>query len=124
MQELDFCSGYLMEQMSSVMGSGGEAAASKEPIIAILSKLLNRVFKGKTKDECRAISADYKIFISEEEKKVYGSSLASSYNKPSISKGWVLNYWSFCPGIALVELKSMGVRSVILTSGKSMHALL
>jgi regulator of telomere elongation helicase 1 len=29
----------------------------------------------------------------------------------------VLSYWCFCPGVAMEQLRALGVRSIILTSG-------
>jgi hypothetical protein len=36
----------------------------------------------------------------------------------TVTKKRVINYWCFSPGIAMEELKALGVRSIILTSGE------
>jgi hypothetical protein len=87
------------------------------------------VFRGRTLQESAAAVVDYKVFICEEDVPKKGSGFGSSGHKsangvwvaggntPSSKKKRVLNFWAFSPGIALEDLKKLGVRSIILTSG-------
>lgn len=94
------------------------------------------MFRGKTLSESVTAVSDYKVFICEEEnvkKPSYGERagggdrgyqmpagvhVSSSYqNSNAQKKKRVLNFWAFSPGIAMEDLKSLGVRTVILTSG-------
>lgn len=70
--------------------------------------------------ECFDNASFYKVFLSEEQQK------RPSYPKnasPNVSasimtgKKRVLNYWCFSTGLAVEEIKKLGVRSIILTSG-------
>jgi hypothetical protein len=77
--------------------------------------------------------ADYKVFIAQDLEKGgkndgfkgsssnsrYGSSGGGSQVGQKGAKKWTLNYWGFSPGIALQELVGLGVRSVLLASGRS-----
>ena len=104
-----------------------------------LGSALNRVFRGKTLQESSGLVGDYKVFICEEEinnKKNYTPGNGGKNSSSSSSNGvWVnggtnqnqngngnikkriFNFWAFSPGIAMEDLKKLGVRTIILTSG-------
>lgn len=102
------------------LGGGGGAALQSEPKISSLILLLSRAFRGKTLKECIEKGVDYKVYVSEERKKTYTSAAPDSRNQASskqIGKSRKLCYWAFSPGIALEDLKKLGVASILLTSG-------
>lgn len=106
-----------------------------EPKLVALTGAFSRVFRGRTLSESVTAVADYKVFICEEEnvkKNTYGDKGGHStpyqlpagvrvsgghYNTSNNQKKRVLNFWAFSPGIAMEDLKNLGVRTVILTSG-------
>ena len=127
-EEIRRCSSYLLEEAESNAAGG---LSVPEPKLVALSGALNRVFRGRTLQESCAAVVDYKVFICEEDtpKKGPGSGYGSNGyksangvwinggNTPSVKKKRVLNFWAFSPGIAMEDLKKLGVRSIILTSG-------
>ena len=98
----------------------GASLSPPEPKLALLAKLLARVFRGKTSQECLVIAEDYKIYIAEEDASTASGASAGGVRTAGPSKKKrVLNFWCFNPGVAMEELKGLGVRSVIVTSGAS-----
>ena len=117
--ELRRCAEYILEEANSVT-SVSTSMAVPDPKIMTLAKNLSCVFRGKTLQQCVAAASDYKVYIEEEDMKdmnrrSHSSSPGSSHMKPS--KKRVLNYWCFSSSQAMLELKQMGVRSIIMTSG-------
>ena len=139
-EELRRCSNFILLEADSA----GGGLSVPEPKLVALTVAFNRVFRGKTLSESVTAVADYKVFICEEEnvkKPSYGERgagggrgggggerggyqmpagvhVSSSYqNSNAQKKKRVLNFWAFSPGIAMEDLKSLGVRTVILTSG-------
>ena len=106
----------LLNKSAELMGGleSGPAIAQSEPKMTNLIRLISRAFRGESRDKCRINSCEYKTFITEEKVKLTQSVFASSLiSRPSRK----LSYWAFSPGIALEELKRLGVNSIILTSG-------
>jgi Rad3-related DNA helicase len=96
------------------------STAINEPKVALLAKGLQKIFKTAIKKDNELNSLDYKVFINEEEeKKDFNRSKNGTFYVNSSSKNnrRVLNYWAFSPGIAMEELKKLGIRSIVLTSG-------
>lgn len=63
---------------------------------------------------------DYKVYINEEQirKNTTSFNRSESTGNTTVNKTKrIINYWAFSPGIAMLELKALGVRSIILTSG-------
>jgi hypothetical protein len=118
-----------------VGGKGGSGLSVPEPKLSMLASAFSRVYRGRTLQESVASSVDYKVFICEEEAKskdgynqpgsggpVNGrggvwTSGGSSGSNAGGTKKRVLNFWAFSPGIAMEDLKKLGVRSILLTSG-------
>ncbi|XP_074643573.1 regulator of telomere elongation helicase 1-like [Tubulanus polymorphus] len=68
------------------------------------------------------VSRPYRVHIALEEKnykkkKDIVDIWASSSNKPTDKQGRTLSYWCFSPGHSMDDLKSHGVKCIILTSG-------
>jgi len=111
------------ENPNGAAGSGnghGHGAVTSSPK---LEKLMRLIEKSLADRNSRSHAEDYKVFIAREEEeggKRYGgyqSYQNSSNQSPGKNNKWVLNYWGFSPGIALQELKSVGVRQILLASG-------
>jgi hypothetical protein len=137
-EEIRRCSNYLIEEQSNgVGGKGGSGLSVPEPKLCMLASAFSRVYRGRTLQECVASSIDYKVFICEEDAKPKdGYNQAGSGSGQVNGRGgvWaaggnaggntggtkkrVLNFWAFSPGIAMEDLKKLGVRSILLTSGK------
>ena len=106
----------LLNKAADLMGASeaGPAIAQSEPKLTSLIRLVSRAFRGESREKCRANSCEYRTFITEDKVKLYQSGLAiPQLNRPPRK----LSYWAFSPGIALEELKRLGVNSIILTSG-------
>ena len=105
------------------MGGGAPSLAMAEPKLIMLGNAIERIYRGGTLKEALDSAREYKVFICEDNSpttKIKASDhfTASLSNMSKINtKKRVLNFWSFCPGIALEDLKKLGVRSIILTSG-------
>ena len=114
--ELTLCTNYLLDDLTKVTGDAPKA----EPKLVLLAQAFAKIFRGKTREERKLNASLYKVFISEgrvreSNKKhisYHGSSPAAGHNSCK-----VLNYWCFCTGLAIEEIKRLGVRSIILTSG-------
>ena len=68
----------------------------------------------------RSGSLDYKVYICDEKVKIFNSNKNDAnafFTAHQKTTRRVVNYWCFCSGIALSELKALGARSIILTSG-------
>jgi hypothetical protein len=130
-EELRRCSNYILLEADSA----GGGLSVPEPNLVALTGAFSRVFRGRTLSESVTAVADYKVFICEEEnvkKNTYGEKGGHStpyqlpagvrvsgghYSASNNQKKRVLNFWAFSPGIAMEDLKNLGVRTVILTSG-------
>jgi regulator of telomere elongation helicase 1 len=97
-QEIEKCVDFIAEQLMSM---GGAA----EPKLGAFLRLCRCVFRGNTAEDCLAVSSNYKVFI-EQAEPPQGHMHAR-----------VLHYWCFSPGVALNEVKSLGARCILLTSG-------
>jgi hypothetical protein len=105
---------------------GGEGGKSPESKLDFLSKVFMRLFRGKTRQECIANTQFYRVFIADEVIEANPRRLSGGggdqYRKTlsgslSGTKKRVINYWCFSSGLALEDLRKLGVRSFILTSG-------
>jgi hypothetical protein len=95
---------------------GGPSAApthASEPKLNAFIQAFERVLRSR-----RYGLFDYKVYISEEVVKKTGKLQFSTFASQPIKKR-VVNYWCFCTGVALQELVSLGIRSLILTSGNA-----
>lgn len=106
----------------AAIGGGGAPMALSEPKLSTFVHMYERVIQAVN----RSLWNDYKCFICEEESGPGGkwakpASPAHVNYSTKTSRKRVLNFWSFSPGIALEELKSLRVRSIILTSGFGFH---
>lgn len=104
------------ELLASTGGTGTAAAAAQEPKLIHLIRLLSRAFRGVSKENCMQGSLDYKVFIAEEKPKTSGNGGFNNFQQ-RMKPVRKLCYWAFSPGIALEELKKVGVGSILLTSG-------
>ena len=107
-----------MGGFDAAVGGGGAPMALSDPKISTFVQMYERIVQAVN----RSLWNDYKCFICEEESGAGGkwgkpaSPAQMSYTGKTHRKR-VVNFWSFSPGIALEELKSLRVRSIILTSG-------
>jgi regulator of telomere elongation helicase 1 len=93
----------LLDDLNLALG-GARTGALQEPKLAFLAQCLGKVYKGRDLNECMQQAVDYSVFVREEPAK--------------LGKGKrTVNYWCFSPGVAMEELKRLGVRSILLTSG-------
>lgn len=93
-----------MDDLNLALG-GARTGGIQEPKLSLLAQSLVKVYKGRDMAECVRLAADYSVFIKEESGKVGGKGKRT------------INYWCFSPGVAMEEMKRLGVRSIILTSG-------
>ncbi len=115
-----------MDDINSQVGDSlsGPKARAPEPRLESFAKALAKVFRGRNRAESIANSAYFKVFIAESDS---GSGLRRSMPSPSPGaagrKKRVVNYWCFCTGVAMEDLKRLGIRSLILTSGMACAVL-
>lgn len=93
-----------MDDVTAALG-GVRTGAVSEPKLSHLSQCFAKIYKGRDMADCVRHTVDYSVFIQEE-----ASKLGKQGKK-------IINYWCFSPGVAMEELKRLGVRSIILTSG-------
>ena len=103
-------------------GSGlGHGAVTASPKLEKLMRLIEKALADPSVR--RGHAEDYKVYIAREEDEGgrrqggYQNYQSSSNQSPGKNSRWVLNFWGFSPGIALQELKSVGVRQILLASG-------
>lgn len=123
-----------MDDTASMLGQGnggGGRLAVSEPKVSHLAQSLAKVYRSRDLNECMRIAEDFSVFV-QEERVDYAAT-----GRGGGSRGWggraggrggsspggkgkakrVLNYWCFSPGVVMEELKKLGVRSLLLTSG-------
>jgi hypothetical protein len=97
---------------SSFGSGGGGSVGIPDPKLISLAASLGKIFKSTAKNTGNSIRKtnveDYRVFLKEDAPQRG----ASAKKNPRI-----LNYWCFSPGAAMEDLKALGVRSLILTSG-------
>eukprot|EP01038_Epipyxis_sp_PR26KG_P008177 gene8177-11062_t len=111
-EELRRSSDLLIEETQNVLGvglSGGAPVSISEPKLVLFACAYERVFRSLSSQ-----AIDYKTFISEEDIPPKPG-FSNSFTR--VGKKRIVNFWAFCSGIAMEELKGLGVRSIILTSG-------
>ncbi len=83
-------------------------ALTAEPKLTTLIKALERVFRSVSDYN------DYKVYICEKE---HSNASSSTANMKAGVQTRLLHFWAFSSGIAMTDLKKLGVRSIIMTSG-------
>lgn len=104
----------LMEMAQDALGfdATGPSAAAVEPKLQAFTASLTRVLNSVKSRS----SNDYKVYIADEVIKQASGTFAAE-GRP-VQKKRVINYWCFSTGVAMQELQSLGVKSLLLTSGK------
>lgn len=111
----------LMEAAQDALGlDGGAPAAAVEPKLQAFALAFDRIMRSARNGSV----GDYKVYIADEVIKntSFGAN-GSSYTQVSASgappkKKRVINFWCFSTGVAMGELQKLGVKSILLTSGK------
>ena len=107
---LKVCADLLVSESESIQMSTSNLKLSSTPKLIHLARSIDQLFKTyKTHSyvDLKKVSTDYRVFVKEEE-------TTPLQYKPKR----VLHYWAFSGGIAMEELKAIGVRSIIMTSGQ------
>ena len=114
---IEFLMSLAQEKTSTTGGNGATVTTPKlESLLRLVEKALSEPRQRRGHGE------DYKVFIcrDEEDRKSSGQSYKGYQNSAATNQKnnkWILNYWGFSPGIALQELRELGVRQVLLASG-------
>ncbi|CAN0161372.1 unnamed protein product [Discosporangium mesarthrocarpum] len=97
--------------MSDMLMENAPFGQATVPKLDSFIKALKLAFRGGSvsQQECELFSRMYRVHIAP------GNSGGGRGGGRPV--GRVLSYWCFCPGVALEDLKQLGVRSVIVTSG-------
>jgi hypothetical protein len=127
-QQLQLCSEMFVYNAETL--AGGDGGRSPESKLDYLSKVFIRLFRGKSRQECIANTQFYRVFITDEVVEATsrrlsggGGGVGADHHRKTLSgslsgtKKRVINYWCFSSGLALEDLRKLGVRSFILTSG-------
>ena len=118
LEEIRRCVEFLMDESEKAVSASSSSISPPEPKLVMLAKLLSRVFRGKTLQECQLYASDYKIYLVEDNSYLSNNQNSKNNQKIISSKPKrILNFWCFSPGVAMEDLKRLGVRSVIITSG-------
>lgn len=131
LHEIRKCADFLMLQLNDTSIDGEDKTSkSRSPGMRLQeSRLdkLSRMLQLGIIDPGRMRSYeqfdDYKVYVCKEEKSQQPANNNNRYNKgnksPSSGKPepWVLNFWSFSPGLALTAGRFKNVRSFLLASG-------
>jgi hypothetical protein len=126
--EIRVCADFIMDDANSMLGGssfgvGGSGPTIPDPKLVGFASSLNKVFKSSKKNtrDNKPNAEDFRVFLKEEPKNDYysggGGAPRRGAGSPGSDKKRVLNYWCFSPGVAMEDLKALGVRSLILTSG-------
>jgi hypothetical protein len=103
------------QQVDESLGGASAPAHVTEPKLNLFISSFERILRSK-----KACSTDYKVYVAEEVPKKTGklpfAPLTSSFHPHA--KKRIINYWCFSTGVALSELSNMGIKSLLLTSGK------
>lgn len=86
----------------------GTGATKGSPKLEHFVQCLKRVFGEKLESRCLAKSASYRVHVSPKEQRQSGKQHIASRT---------VSYWCFAPALAMEELASLNVRSIIVTSG-------
>jgi regulator of telomere elongation helicase 1 len=119
-EDLRRCCNMLLEvAQDALAGDGGGGAAASlavEPKLQAFTLALDRVIRSLRTGR----SEDYRVYIADEVIKYnpagYNQHVTATGAPPPRSKR-VVNYWCFSTGVAMMELQSLGVKSMLLTSG-------
>ncbi len=109
------CSDLILEEQNSVV-SMGSSVNTPDPKLSMLAKYFTKIYRGNTMRECMDAAADYRVYVEEEVDNKDRSASRSSSSMPGTKKR-VINFWCFSSGQAMQELKKLGVKSIIMTSG-------
>lgn len=91
-----------------------EGGATRSPYMEKIQKALRSVFRGNSFDECMAMAQHYKLHF---KKFKISTNRDNFFGQKTQKMARSINYWCLCPGVAMEGLKSLGVRSIVLTSG-------
>ena len=115
---------FLLDDLSKALGdANGLGNKIPEPKLGTFAKAMVKIFRGKHREECVQNTSLYKVFLCEDAPQKTGGYKShdrdngAKLNNTVSTKRWVLNYWCFSTGLAIEEIKRLGVRSIILTSG-------
>jgi hypothetical protein len=114
-REVKKCADFLMDDIQNALNTGNSASSVNvpEPKLFILYRALSHVFRGsRDMNACIQDSTDFSVFIQEKKPK-FGEE-----RKANGRLQRVLSYWCFSSGVAMEAVAKLGVRSIILTSGK------
>jgi regulator of telomere elongation helicase 1 len=105
----------IAEDAMSTENSSGASALAVEPKLQAFTVALERVFRSIRSGSV----GDYRVYIADETIKYSANQYAqvTANGAPPPRKKRVVNYWCFSTGVAMQELQSLGVRSMLLTSG-------
>jgi hypothetical protein len=85
--------------------------AVQQPRLLLLTRAVEQLYKthrSHSLGELRRITADYRVCVREERAAGTGASAKSKR---------VVNYFALCGGIAMEELRDLGIKTIIMTSG-------
>ena len=123
MQQAEQAEDYVARDSGSISGGGPKVALKLgEPK---LTKFIDLLFLAW---DAGGSTGDFKVFLCEPPKPSGKSNNQGSFSRsfqgrnstgtpPKKVKKWKLNFWCFSAGVALVQLRNLGIRSLLLASG-------
>lgn len=127
-EEMRKCGNILLEEAQDAKyGSSDTTAVAAalpliEPKLVMFTQAIERVFRS----DIGNYTSDYKVYINEDNgikpPGTLGNQPQHTYlkqipMKSTIKSNKVVNFWCFSTGVAMNELKKIGVKSILLTSG-------
>lgn len=103
------CAELLVDASIASIGEG-TGRAPMQPKLLGLARCVEQLFKTYrmcSYRELRVVCADYRLYVREECNA--GTPLARTKRS--------LSFWAFCGGVAMEELRGLGIRTMIMTSG-------
>lgn len=102
--------------------SSSSAAHRGSPRLEHFSQCVKRVFGNTLESRCLAKAAFYRVYVSPKIPAIsstvsFKQSHLSKSSGTSINGGRTVSYWCFAPSLAMEELSSLNVRSILVTSG-------
>ena len=112
----------IMEIKGDGINTGrGSTTSTGTPKLDHFSVCVKRVFEATSEGHCLARARSYRVHISPKNTSQYNANKQNGggggFVNSSNSTGRTLSYWCFAPSLAMHELASLQVRSIIVTSG-------
>lgn len=112
------CANILLE--SSLSSTGPTTSRTPTPKLQLVARCVEQLYKTYRRSsygDLKRICLDYRLYICQETSKSGATGCSGAYSSFPLTTKRVIHFWAFSGGIAMEELKGLGIKSFILTSG-------